>query len=80
MNALPTLPATIEPIEIEAPRPLGREAFHGILGEIVKKNDPYTESAEAAVLIQFTYSRATLSEAARMFGPIAHVMEPTKMF
>ncbi len=39
-------------IEIDAPPPMAREAFHGIVGEIVMANDAYTESDPAAVLVQ----------------------------
>lgn len=34
-----------------APKPLAPEAFHGVLGECVRANDPYTESDPAAVLV-----------------------------
>jgi hypothetical protein len=48
-----TAPRTAaQPIEMDAPPPMARAAFHGILGEIVQANDPYTESDQAAVLVQ----------------------------
>jgi hypothetical protein len=51
MNAM-SIPAVDRTFEIEAPRPMAREAFHGILGEIVLTNDEFTESDPAAVLLQ----------------------------
>lgn len=40
------------PMDADGPRPLAREAFRGLLGEIVLSNDPFTESDPAAVLVQ----------------------------
>ena len=45
-------PPKSTPITITAPRRPAAEAFHGILGEVVLANDPYTESDPAAVLLQ----------------------------
>jgi hypothetical protein len=37
---------------VEWPRPLSKEAYHGLLGEIVATIEPHTEADEAAILLQ----------------------------
>jgi hypothetical protein len=55
------------------PEPLAPEAFHGIVGEIVRTIEPETEAAPAALLFQL------LTAAGNLIGPDAYVtVEATK--
>ena len=53
-----TNPGTPAPAELSLasvapwPDPLAPEAFHGLLGEVVRLLDPYTEADQAAILLQ----------------------------
>jgi hypothetical protein len=52
-KAAPIVRTTPEPRSPDDLEPLGKDAFHGLAGEIVREIEPHSEADPAAILVQF---------------------------
>jgi hypothetical protein len=56
IGRLPTSPTHVRTTEAEWPEPVGKRAYHGLAGDVVRAIGPITEADEAGLLVQFLIS------------------------